>query len=118
MSCVTSNAPTRAAEIAANAASRLSGVAASTTRSEGGERARGFIGGLDEPFVPLQTDWIGSRAIIAMAVQCSRGSGLAGDLRRNAAHAGSAEGADQQDRSQRCPGRAIAQAQYRGAETG
>ncbi len=33
-------------------------------------------------------------------VQRSRGSGLAGDLCRDAAHAGGVEGADQQDRSQ------------------
>ena len=44
----------------------------------------------------------GSRAAIAMAVQRSRGSGLAGDLCRDAAHAGGVEGADQQDRPQRC----------------
>jgi len=37
---------------------------------------------------------------IAMAVQCAGRSGLAGDLRRDAAHAGGAEGTDQQDRSQ------------------
>src|SRR5437763_15271987 len=37
-----------------------------------------------------------------MAVQCARRSRLAGDLCRDAAHAGGAEGADQQDRSQRC----------------
>ena len=34
--------------------------------------------------------------------QRTRGSGLAGDLCRDAAHAGSVEGADQQDRPQRC----------------
>ena len=33
---------------------------------------------------------------------CSRRSRLAGDLRRDAAHAGGIEGADQQDRPQRC----------------
>ena len=37
---------------------------------------------------------------IAMAVQCAGRSGLAGDLRRDAAHAGGAESTDQQDRSQ------------------
>jgi transposase len=33
-------------------------------------------------------------------IQRSRRSGVAGDLRRDAAHAGRAEGTDQQDRSQ------------------
>ena len=57
---------------------------------------------LTNPDLSLQADRIGSRAAIAMAVQRSRGSGLAGDLCRDAAHAGGVEGADQQDRSQRC----------------
>src|SRR6187402_2446524 len=37
-----------------------------------------------------------------MAVQCTRRSRLAGDLCRDAAYAGGVEGADQQDRPQRC----------------
>src|SRR5438105_837509 len=52
--------------------------------------------------LPLQADWTRSRTAVAMAVQCARRSRLAGDLCRDAAHAGGAEGADQQDRSQRC----------------
>src|SRR5476649_867165 len=47
--------------------------------------------------MPLQTDRTGSRAAIAMAVQCTRRSRLAGDLCRDAAHAGGVAGADQQD---------------------
>ncbi len=39
-------------------------------------------------------------AVIAMAIQRSRRSGVTSDLCRDAAHAGSAEGADQQDRPQ------------------
>ena len=35
---------------------------------------------LSNPGYPLQTDRIGSRAAVAMAFQCSRRSGLAGDL--------------------------------------
>ena len=49
---------------------------------------------LEESRLPLQADRTGSRAIIAMAVQCSRRSGLAGDLCRDAAHAGGVESAD------------------------
>ena len=37
-----------------------------------------------------------------MAVQRARRSGFASDLCRDAAHAGGVEGADQQDRPQRC----------------
>src|SRR5450759_596404 len=70
--------------------------------SEGGKRAGRSSAGADEPRLSLQTDWIGSRAAVAVAVQRSRGSGLAGDLCRDAAHAGGAEGPDQQDRPQRC----------------
>src|SRR5207342_3947456 len=44
----------------------------------------------------------GSWAAVAMAVQRARRSRLASDLCRDAAHAGGAEGADQQDRPQRC----------------
>ena len=47
---------------------------------------------------PLQANWIGSRAAVAMAVQRARRSRATGDLCRDAAHAGGAEGADQQDR--------------------
>ena len=45
----------------------------------------------------LQADWIGSRATLAMALQRTRGSGLTGDLCRDATHAGGVEGANQQD---------------------
>ena len=61
-----------------------------------------LLAGADEPRLPLQADWTGSRAAVAMAFQCSGRSGLAGDLCRDAAHAGGVEGADQQDRPQRC----------------
>ena len=40
---------------------------------------------------------------VAVALQCFCRSKLAGDLCRDTAHAGGPEGADQQDRSQRCP---------------
>jgi hypothetical protein len=56
--------------------------------------------GSGEPHLPLQADWTGSRAAVAMAVQRSRRSRVTGDLCRDAAHAGGAEGADQQDRPQ------------------
>src|SRR5881275_445294 len=42
--------------------------------------------------LPLQADWTRSRTAVAMAVQCARRSRLAGDLCRDAAHAGGAEG--------------------------
>src|SRR5208283_3443398 len=61
--------------------------------------------------LPLQTDWIGSWAAVAMAIQRARRSGLAGGLCRDAAHAGSAEGTDQQDGPQRC-------ARHRADDTG
>ena len=48
----------------------------------------------------LQADRTGSRAAIAVAVQRSGGSGPAGDLCRDPAHAGGSQGADQQDRPQ------------------
>jgi len=67
--------------------------------SEGDERTRGAAAGSDEPQLPLQADWIGSRATIAVAFQRSRRSRLARDLRRDAAHEGGIEGADQQDGS-------------------
>ena len=35
--------------------------------SEGGERARGAAASSDEPQLPVQADWIGSRATIAVA---------------------------------------------------
>ena len=50
---------------------------------------------LGNPLLPLQADWTGSWAAVAMAVQRARRSRLASDLRRDAAHAGGAEGADQ-----------------------
>jgi hypothetical protein len=53
-----------------------------------------------EPALPLQTDK--SRAAIAVAFQCACRSRFAGDLCRDAAHAGGVAGADQQDRPQRC----------------
>ena len=52
--------------------------------------------------LPLQANWTGSWASVAVALQRSRRSGLASDLCRDAAHAGGVEGADQQDRPQRC----------------
>ena len=55
------------------------------------------LGGVEEPGLPLQANWIGSWAAVAMAVQRACRSRLASDLRRDAAHAGGAEGADQQD---------------------
>ena len=58
---------------------------------------------LAEVRLPLQADRIGSRAAVAMAFQCARRGGLAGDLCRDAAHAGGTKGADQQDGPQRCP---------------
>src|SRR6476659_1620886 len=51
--------------------------------SEGGERARNVVGGVEEPRLPPQANWIGSRAIVAMAVQCAGRSRLAGDLCRD-----------------------------------
>ena len=56
--------------------------------------------GSGEPHLPLQADRTGSRAAVAMAVQRSRRGRVTGDLCRDAAHAGGAEGADQQDRPQ------------------
>ena len=56
-----------------------------------------LLAGAEEPGLPLQAVWIGSWAAVAMAVQRARRSRLASDLRRDAAHAGGAEGADQQD---------------------
>ena len=53
---------------------------------------------LGESHLPLQADRPGSRAVIAMAIQRSRRSRVTSDLCRDAAHAGRAEGADQQDR--------------------
>jgi hypothetical protein len=35
---------------------------------------------LTNPALPLQTDWVGSRATVAMALQWTRRSGLADDL--------------------------------------
>jgi len=50
---------------------------------------------LGNPIYRFQADRAGSRAVIAMAIQCSRRSRVASDLCRDAAHAGDAEGADQ-----------------------
>ena len=61
-----------------------------------------LLKGSGEPDLPLQADRTGSRAVIAMAVQRSGRSRVTSGLCRDAAHAGGAEGADQQDRSQRC----------------
>jgi transposase len=47
--------------------------------SEGGKRTRGAPGSADELWLPLQADWIGSRAAVAMALQRSWRSELAGD---------------------------------------
>src|SRR3981081_3957912 len=57
---------------------------------------------LGNPSLPLQADWIGSRAVIAMAVQRSRRSRVTSGLCRNSAHASGTEGTDQQDGPQRC----------------
>ena len=53
--------------------------------------------GSGEPHLPLQADRTGSRAAVAMAFQRSCRSRVASGLCRDAAHAGGAEGADQQD---------------------
>ena len=53
--------------------------------------------GSGEPRLPLQADRTGSWAAIAMAFQWACGSRLARGLCRDAAYAGGAEGADQQD---------------------
>src|ERR1035437_556456 len=71
-------------------------------RSKSGERTRSSAAGAEKPCLSLQANWTGSRAAVAMALQCACRSGFAGDLCRDAAHAGGAEGADQQDRPQRC----------------
>src|ERR1035437_4314060 len=70
--------------------------------SKGGERTGSFAASVEERCLPLQADRAGSRAIIAVAVQCSGRSGLAGDLCRDTAYEGGVEGPDQQDRPQRC----------------
>ena len=56
-----------------------------------------LLAALTNSGLPLQADWAGSRAAVAMAFQRSRGSRLASDLCRDAAHAGGVAGADQQD---------------------
>ena len=60
------------------------------------------VGGAEESRLPLQANWIGSRAIVAVALQRSRRSRVTGGLCRAEAHAGGDEGADQQARPQRC----------------
>src|SRR5208337_2421733 len=62
--------------------------------SEGSERTRGFVGGAEESRLPVQANWLGSWTAVAMALQRSRRGGLASDLRRDAAHAGGADGTD------------------------
>ena len=52
---------------------------------------------LKNPRLPLQAHWIGSWTAVAMAVQCSRRSRLASDLRRDTTYESGVEGADQQD---------------------
>ena len=52
---------------------------------------------LKNPCLPPHANWPGSGTAVAMAVQRARRSRLASDLRRDAAYAGGAEGADQQD---------------------
>ena len=44
-----------------------------------------------------QADWTGSRAVVAVALQRARRGRLADDLCGDAAHAGCAEGTNQQD---------------------
>ena len=56
-----------------------------------------LLKGSGEPRLPLQADRTGSWAAVAMAFQRACGSRLASGLCRDAAHAGGAEGADQQD---------------------
>src|SRR3974377_1202570 len=51
--------------------------------SEGSERARGSCARADESRLPYQANWLGSRTIIAMALQRSGRSELAGDLCRD-----------------------------------
>ena len=64
------------------------------------EAARSASEGSGESHLLLQADRIGSRAVIAMAIQRSRRSRVTSDLCRDTAHAGGAESADQQDRPQ------------------
>ena len=59
-----------------------------------------LVAGTEERCLPLQAHWTGSRAAVAVALQCARRSELAGHLCRDAAYAGRSQGADQQDRSQ------------------
>ena len=56
---------------------------------------------LKKPAYRFKADWIGSRTAVAMAVRRSRRSQVTGGLCRDAAHAGGAEGAAQQDGPQR-----------------
>src|SRR4029077_18351556 len=52
--------------------------------SKGYERTRRIAGGVDEPSLPLQADRIGSRSVVAVAVQRSCLSWIASDLCRDA----------------------------------
>ena len=65
--------------------------------SEGSERVGNSAAGFGEPRLPLQADRTGSRTAITMAFRRAPRSGIAGDLCRDAAHAGGVEGTDQQD---------------------
>ena len=57
-----------------------------------------LLGVLTNPALPLQADRIGSRSVVAVAVQRSCRSWIASDLCRDAAYAVGFKGADQQDR--------------------
>jgi hypothetical protein len=54
--------------------------------AQGAERTRGAARGADQRRLPLQADWIGSWAAVAMAFQRAGRRGLAGDLCRDAAY--------------------------------
>jgi len=58
-----------------------------------------LLGVLTNPAWHFNRIGLEAGAAVAMAVQRSRRSGVAGDLCRGAAHAGGVEGTDQQDRS-------------------
>jgi hypothetical protein len=46
---------------------------------KGSERTGNSAASADEPRVPVQADWIGSRTTVAMVIQCAHRSGLAGE---------------------------------------
>ena len=64
--------------------------------SEVGERARRVGGGVRGPRLPLQADRMEAGPLSQWLFSALAEAGLR-DLRRDAAHAGGAEGADQQD---------------------